>query len=314
MEKFFGSANVPKPFRNAAVALGNFDGVHLGHVHIISKTIELAKKMGGPSVVYTFNPHPVRVLAPESCPPLIQTIEQRMALLEDMKIDFCVVENFTHDFAQQTAEQFFERILMARLGASAVVVGYDFTFGRHRGGTIELLETLGKKHSVEIVAVGAQFVGDLLLSSTEIRHFVATGRVEEAGKMLGRSFAVEGRVVAGKGLGGYLGAHTANIESKNELLPGNGVYLSATNTLKGGRKRWPSITSIGHNPTFPGEPLSIETHLIGFEGDLRGETISIEFLEKMRDQIAFPSVEKLHEQIVKDVEHARRWHEKNHTL
>lgn len=120
--------------------------------------------------------------------------------------------------------------------------------------------------------------------------------------------------MAGKGLGGYLGAHTANIETENELLPGNGVYLSTTNTPGCEKKSWPSVTSVGHNPTFPGEPLSIETHLLGFEGDLKGEIITIEFLEKMRDQIAFPSVEKLHEQIIKDLKKARRWHEENRTL
>jgi len=318
LERYFSSKSVPRPFPNAAVALGNFDGVHIGHKYIISKTIELAKKTGGVSVVYTFDPHPVKILAPESCPLLIQTISQRLAALEDLKVDVSIVENFTHEFAAQTPEQFFEQILIKRLGAKAIVVGYDFTFGYHRGGTIEVLEELGKRHNVEVLVVEAKFVGDLLLSSTEIRHFVSTGNVEEAEQMLGRPFRIEGKVVAGKGLGAYLGAHTANIEPENELLPGNGVYLSLTYVFErratsDERRCWPSITSIGHNPTFPGGPFSVETHLIGFEGKLLGEIIAVDFLKKMRDQIAFPSVEKLHGQIIKDVEEARIWHE-NRTL
>lgn len=144
MKTFFGSESVDNPFRGAVVALGNFDGVHLGHQYLISRTVELAKKRAVTSVVYTFDPHPVKVLAPDSCPQLIQTLKQRLAAIENLKIDACVVEKFTHDFAKQTAAHFFEHIMTGRLGAGTIVVGYDFTFGRHRGGTIELLEELGR--------------------------------------------------------------------------------------------------------------------------------------------------------------------------
>lgn len=314
MERYFGSDKVQGAFRNAVVALGNFDGVHLGHRHIIERTIELAKRANGVSVAYTFEPHPVRILAPESCPPLIQTLPQKLASLEELGLDACVVETFTHEFAKQNAEEFLQHILKGRLGARTIIVGYDFTFGYHRSGTIEVLEKLGSKHGIDVVVVEARFVGDLLLSSTEIRHFVAAGNIEEANLMLGRPYRLEGRVVAGKGFGVRLDARTANIAPSNELLPGNGIYLSVTHIEKGSKKSWPSITSIGDNPTFPGEELKIETHLIDFDGDLMGQTLSVDLFKKMREQVAFPSVEELHDQIQKDIASARRWHEENGTL
>jgi len=255
---------------------------------------------------------------------LIQTLEQRLDLFETLHLDACVVEPFTHDFAQQTPEHFFERILVKRLGARAIVIGYDFTFGFHRGGTIEVMEQLGAKYGVEVAVIEARFVDDLLLSSTEIRHFISIGSIDKAAKMLGRWPCIEGKVVSGKGLGAHLGAHTANISPANELIPGNGVYLTVTHieenppTLplkKGGKGGiWPSITSIGHNPTFPGEPLSIESHLLGFQGNLLGKNLFVDFIEKMRDQVAFPSVERLHEQILKDIEEAKKRHAHHKTL
>ncbi len=313
MDRYFGSEKFARLRAGTVVALGNFDGVHLGHRYIIERTIGIAKRLKAASVVYTFDPHPVRILAPESCPKLIQTIGQRLSSLEALGIDACVVETFTHDYAQQRPDDFFTGILIGRLGAISVVVGYDFTFGYHRGGTVELLERLGKERGVEIIAVEAQFAGEALLSSSEIRHFIASGRVEDATALLGRHYALEGKVVSGKGLGGYLGAHTANIAPANELLPGSGVYITVTG-LGAEKKKWPSVTSVGTNPTFPGGALTVETHLIGFEGDLLGRVLEVEFIKKMRDQIAFPSVEKLHDRIAADIEKARKFHEKNGTL
>jgi len=314
MKRYFGSENIGEPFEKAVVALGNFDGVHLGHQYILHKTVEKAKARGGTSVVYTFDPHPVKILAPESCPLLIQTIPQRLSAIESLKIDVCIVEYFTHEFAKQRPDQFFERLLIGRLGATGIVIGYDFTFGFHRGGTVEIMERLGEKHNVDVTVVEARFVGDLLLSSTEIRHAISTGAVQQANKMLGRPYRIEGKVISGKGLGGYLGAHTANMELLNELLSENGVYITATHPDQKANAVRPSVTSIGFNPTFPGGPLSVETHLIDFDGNLLGKTIAVDFLEKMRNQIAFPSVEKLHEQIRRDIEKARRWHERHRTL
>jgi riboflavin kinase/FMN adenylyltransferase len=336
MERYFGSENVPHPFENAVIALGNFDGVHLGHQYLLKKTVDITRDRKGTSVVFTFDPHPVKILAPESCPPLIQTLEQRLRAFEDLNLNACVIEPFTHEFARQTPEHFFEHVLIKRLGAKAIVIGYDFTFGFHRGGTVEIMEQLGSTYSVDVAVIEARFVDDLLLSSTEIRHFISIGAIDKAVKMLGRWPRIEGKVMPGKGLGGYLGAHTANIDSANELLPGNGVYLTVTHIeenpptpplKKGGVKPrwghaplrgkggiWPSITSIGYNPTFPGERLSVETHLIGFDGNLLGKTLFVDFLEKMRDQIAFPSVERLHEQIEKDIEEAKKRHAHHQTL
>ena len=302
-----GSQNFPKLINKPVVALGNFDGVHIGHRRLIEKTIGEAEKSGGTSVVYTFDPHPVKILAPDECPPLIQTLKQRVDTFENLGLDYCVVEKFTQEFARQTAESFFETIILNRLHASAIVVGYDFTFGFHRHGTGKLLENLGSLHNVDVHVLDAQFFDETLVSSTNIRNLVMEGKVLAAGKLLGRCYSITGRVVKGRGIGKTLGAHTANIESENELVPKNGIYLTLTAS---GKNRHISVTSIGINPTFLNAPFSIETHLIDADINLLGQTITIEFLDFIRDQKAFDSQEELREQIKRDIKLARMLHKK----
>lgn len=306
MKCYYGSEKIAV-LTGSVVALGNFDGMHLGHQHLLRETIELAKSKGLSSVIYTFDPHPVDILVPEEPIPLIQTHKQRLESFEVLGFDMCVMEKFSKRFAKISPEEFFKGILIDRLKARFVIAGYDFTFGFHRKGTTALLKRLGAENNVGVNITEAQFVDDMLLSSTEVRKLIRAGFIEKANKMLGRKYVLEGKVIEGRGLGSKLGAHTANIKPANRLLPGEGVYLTETK-MAGEEKFWPSITSIGYNPTFKQKNLSIETHLIGFEGDILDKEIEVSFMSKLRDQITFSSASELMEQIKKDIHDAKRLH------
>jgi len=305
MRRISGSEVFPKGATAPVVALGNFDGVHLGHRRIIERAVAMARSLKGSSVVYTFDPHPVRILAPAECPPLIETLEQRLSSIESLGVDFCVVEPFTAGLAAMGAKEFFLDILAGRLEARAVVVGYDFTFGARRQGTADLMRELGAKRGIDVVKVEAQFLEDKLVSSTNIRRLIEHGEVCEAEKLLTRPYAIEGLIVPGRGIGRRLSARTANIESENECIPANGVYLTEA-VIEG--KSYPSVTSIGDNPTFPHAPFAIEAHLIGRDVDVMGKKIRLLFLGRMREQVAFASEEELKDQIRKDIEKARQMH------
>lgn len=310
MKRIRGSEHIPRPLTAPAVALGNFDGVHIAHQRLIALAQGAARRSGGTSVVYTFDPHPARVLASGESPPLLQTLPQRLATIEAQGVDCCVIEPFTMAFAAQGAERFFEEILVGRLEASSLVVGYDFTFGLRRHGTVEILRRLSDARGIALETLDAQFEGETLISSTTIRRALAQGDVTEAAALLGRPYLIEGRVVPGRGIGRTLGARTANIESVNELIPKDGVYLTQTTVGEAGleQRRFDSITSIGHNPTFLGAPFAVETHLIDIDVTISGQIVSIDFLERMRDQVAFESPERLREQIGKDIDAARMKH------
>ncbi len=301
-----GSECVSPEIGNTAVALGTFDGVHIGHQRLIARCIQAAKRHNHRAVAYTFEPHPVHVLSPHDCPPLLQNRQQKLASLEATGIDVCIVEPFTRALIEQEPAAFFRTVLLERLHAQTVVVGYDFTFGLHRSGTAEVLEELGRTHGIEVIILEAQFIDDTLISSTAIRHMIARGDVADAALLLGRAHRIEGGVVGGRGIGGALAAHTANIETTSECVPANGVYL--TSTIVPTEGILPSITSIGDNPTFPKAPYAIETHIIDREIDLLGQQIAIDFIDRMRDQIAFETQDALKKQIALDIAAARKRH------
>ena len=310
MKRYEGLASLEKPFSNAVVTLGNFDGVHRGHKFILQDTIQRSQARGGPSVVFTFLPHHVALLAPESCPLLIQTIDQRLDTLEHMGTDACVAEPFTLNLAQIEPKEFISEILLEKLGAAEIVVGYDFTFGVHRRGTAEVLKHLGQERGIDVHIVEAQFQDELLISSTEIRNAVSEGNMQRARLLMDEPFTLRGTVIPGHGIGKTLGAHTANLVAENELAPGEGVYITKTKFV-GDERAVPSITSVGTNPTFKGRPFAVETHLIDFEDDLVNAHMEVCFYERMRGQVAFDSPATLKGQIAQDIAAARRWHEKN---
>ncbi len=305
---FHGSHTFPQDRTGISVALGNFDGVHHGHRAVIAKAIVEAKHLKTRSAIYTFEPHPVKVLAPALCPRMIQTLAQRLSSFEELGVDFCVIEHFTKEFASLRAEQFFSDIIVAKLHAKALVAGYDFTFGRHRLGNTQTLTTLCASHGIHCTIVDAQFSNDTLMSSTTIRRMIEGGQVREASVLLGRPYTLRGKVVSGRKRGKTLGAPTANLESENEIIPREGVYLTLCKILSSSKAIFPAITSIGRNPTFAEHHLSIETHLIDREIDLMGKEIEVFFLEWMRAQITFDSAKDLAAQITADSASARAMH------
>lgn len=312
MQVINGTANIPRSFSNPVITIGNFDGVHLGHMGIFQHVRDLARAFGGESLVMTFNPHPIKVLYPGNGPPLITLHEEKVRLIEAAGIDVLIVVQFTRDFAQMTAEDFVERILHEKIGARAVVVGPDYRFGRDRRGDIAFLTAMGKQFNFEVHVVPDLTINGKEVSSSAIRGFVLAGELEKARQMLGRDYQVSGRVVRGRDRGGrLLGFPTANLVLAEELTPKPGVY--ATEVYVDGR-RHQGATNIGYNPTFKNGVLSVETHLIDFSGNLYGKTLQVGFIQRLRDEKAFSGPQELAAQIQRDVRQAReilarRWTE-----
>jgi riboflavin kinase/FMN adenylyltransferase len=303
MKTYYSSQKFPAMLKNPVVTLGNFDGVHRAHQKMLQMTRSLAKKKHGKSVVYTFNPHPVKVLAQASAPPMINTLEQKLELIEKTGIDVVVLEPFNLKFAHLEAKKWFEKIIVRNLHAAGVIAGYDFTFGTHRSGTAELLQELCRRHHIDCRILEAQLLNETLISSTQIRHWVAQGDMRHAADLLGRPFFIDGQVIQGMGRGKTLGIRTANLKVKNELLPQSGVYACFARV---GKRTYPAVTNIGMNPTFGGQTLSIETHLLNFKKDVYDQELRVFFVEKIREEQTFSSPEELTRQIQSDIKAAQK--------
>lgn len=303
MRVYRSSLKFPRSAKHPVFALGNFDGVHLAHQKMFALTRSAAKRLGGISAAYTFDPHPVRVLSKDSAPPMLNTLEQKLELLEACGLNAVVIEPFDLSFAHSKAEAWLEHVLLKRLRPRSVVVGYDFTFGTHRSGTVETLEHFCKKHDIQCQVLEAQMCGETLISSTRIRNFLSRGDVDRAADLLGRPYFIDGIVIRGAGRGASLGIPTANLRPLNELIPLPGVYAS---WVEVGKKRYKSVTNIGFNPTFGGETLSIEAHLLHFKKEIYGKTLRLHFAQKIRGERSFPNVEQLVAQIRRDIQKAEK--------
>lgn len=294
----------PVGWPHPVLALGNFDGLHRGHVKIIERIRRGASERAGTAVVLTFDPHPPRVLRPDKAPPLLMTMEQKLAALERAGVQGVAIVRFTEELSQWGPDVFVRRVLVDWLRVAEVWVGADFLFGRNRSGNFTLLRTLGQQHGFRAEKIDPIRYKDFIVSSTRIRRLVAEGRVEEAGALLGRHYAIGGEVVAGAGRGRELGFPTANLATANDLIPPHGVYATFI-TLDG--IVHPSVTNIGVRPTF-GDQLrpGVETHVLGFSGDLYGRRAEVAFVQRLRDERRFPDVDALREQIEADVRRAGR--------
>jgi riboflavin kinase/FMN adenylyltransferase len=292
---------------HAAVAIGNFDGVHRGHQTLIATARRLADAAnGGDVIVLTFDPHPARLFAPKLAPPLIVSLERRAELLAAAGADIVVVEPFTHEFAAIEAEAFVTDVLRGDLGASHVVVGYDFSFGKGRRGDTTMLETMGKQSGFGVSIVRRVSVHGLTCSSTKVREFALEGRVEGAEVLLGRPFEITGVVTRGAGRGREIGFPTANITPDAELIPKAGIYAARARILKGDGQAdsepHACALSIGTNPTFVrGGATTIEAYLLDFAGDLYDRRVRLELVQHLRDERQFDSVDALVTQIRADV-------------
>lgn len=291
----------PKP----VLALGNFDGVHLGHQAIFRQVVTRAQALGGTSMVFTFEPHPARVLSPEHAPPLLTTFEQKMRLIEALGIRVALRVRFTDTFARQQPEAFIRDVLVDQIGIRHLVVGHDCRFGHRRAGTAELLQETADLYGYQVTVVPPITEAGMTVSSSNIRQLVTQGQVEEAKRLLGRYYAVEGAVVKGFQRGRTIGFPTANVDSTNDIIPQIGVYAVRVEWQE---KRYGGVANVGYNPTFANQTLSVEAHLFDFEADLYGESIRVEFLSKIRDERKFASVDELTTQIARDAATARAIH------
>jgi riboflavin kinase/FMN adenylyltransferase len=298
--------------RGCAVAIGNFDGVHLGHQALLSRARERASSRGARAVALTFDPHPVRVLRPAFAPPLVTPLARKLELLASTGMDATVVQPFDRAYAQTPAREFVSRDLVARLGCAEVVVGYDFTAG-HERARVDALRPLLAASGVLLHVVEPVTADGLVVSSTKIREFLLEGNVEAAALLLTRPYDLDGTVARGAGRGRGFGFATANVAT-SALLPANGVYLvravlgrrRAPPGAEGAAVHW-GVCNVGVKPTVEtGAPVVAEAHLFDFDGrDLYGEFIRLAFLARLRDERRFPSVEALRAQIADDVARAK---------
>lgn len=297
-----------QPPHAPVVAIGNFDGVHRGHQRLFAEARRRAAALGGESVALTFEPHPARVLAPERAPALISTPRRKLELIEGCGIALCVVETFDRALAALSPEEFVDEVLVRALGARAVCVGWDFTFGKARRGDAATLRALGAERGFEVAVIEPVAIDGVVCSSSKVRELVRAGRVEEAARLLGRDVEAEGEVVRGAGRGRGIGVPTANLRAETELLPGGGVYAGWVQLLDEGSGGviHDAAINVGTNPTFTdAATVHVEAHLLDWDGgDLYGRRVRFGFVERLRDELRFSSVEALVEQIRRDVEAA----------
>ncbi|MBI3025503.1 MAG: bifunctional riboflavin kinase/FAD synthetase [Candidatus Tectomicrobia bacterium] len=306
MDVFRSAASFPAGEGRTILSIGNFDGVHLAHREICRLINTEAARRGARSVVLTFEPHPLSVVAPERCPALMTSLEEKLARLEEQRVGAVVVHPFTPELARTPAEEFVRGLLHEGLRAERVVVGFNFRFGKGRAGDVGLLRAQGERLGFETQTVEPFMFEGRRVSSTEIRRLLASGAVEEAARLLGQPHLVAGPVVPGEGRGRLIGIPTANLSPPAVLVPADGVYACWARIGERASRRLPAVTNIGLRPTFGGERRSIEAHLLEGGTGLYGETLRIEFVSRLREERKFPGPEALAAQIRQDIEEGRR--------
>jgi len=312
LELVRGTGALSRRIECPVLTIGNFDGVHLGHRSILDTVVARARSLGGESVLFTFDPHPRKILQPERAPSLLTTLEQKVELLEASGIDILIVEPFDLEFARTTPENFVREFIHRRIAPREVYVGYDFHFGKDREGSMRLLAETGPKLGFSVTIIPEITVTERSVNSTRIRSLLSAGQVEEARELLGRPFSVRGRVIEGMKRGREMGFPTANLAPENEILPNPGVYVCSVRFLDEGDpekgKVYPAVTNLGYRPTFDDQrDLVAESHLLDFSGDLYGRKIDLAFLGLLRAEQKFESVDALRAQIGRDVDSLRDW-------
>jgi riboflavin kinase / FMN adenylyltransferase len=293
----------PASLRNGAVAIGNFDGVHRGHARIVERLLEVAKSVSGPAVVFTFDPHPVRLLRPQQAPPPLTWSERKAELLAELGVDHVIAYPTDEALLQLSPGEFFERIVVERLRARAIVEGPNFCFGRDRTGDIKLLESLCNHANIMLKVVEPIRIGDEYVSSSRVRRLIEIGDVEQAAHLLTRPYRLRGMVRHGANRGARLGFPTANLDAIDTLLPATGVYAARAFLAEGAGV--PAAVNVGPNPTFAEQAIKVEVHLIDWHGSLYGQPLEVDFLARLRDIQRFDNVECLTNQLRSDIERAR---------
>jgi riboflavin kinase/FMN adenylyltransferase len=291
---------------DSVLTVGTFDGVHRGHRAIIEYLLRRAGEQGGTSTLVSFDPHPRSVVHDQEVP-LLTTVEERAAILEALGLDRLVVIPFSESFARLGPEAYVEEVLVDRIGLREITVGYDHRFGSDRDGDVDLLQALGETHGFDVDIIPAQEIDHQVVSSSRIRELLLEGgRVERARDLLGRPYALTGTVERGEGRGRQIGYPTANlvVPDARKVVPKTGVYATRV-TLPGGAEHW-GMLNIGTRPTFDGMDETVEVHVLDFTGDLYGESLRVQFLQRLRDEHKFESVAALKTQLSEDKRHCKQ--------
>ena len=300
---YYPDDQVPDDWTSPVLALGNFDGVHRGHMKIIDRVRQRAAERQVTAALLTFDPHPPRIVRPDKAPRLLMTLEQKLSFVAASGIEAAAVVRFTPEISRWEPEEFVKTVLVDWLHVSEVWVGANFLFGRDRSGNFSLLRSLGGRYGFVVKKIDPVRYKEFVVSSTRIRRLIADGQVDEAGALLGHHYLLEGEVVRGSQRGHGQGFPTANLQTDNEVVPPDGVYAT-TLTVDG--TIHPSVTNIGVRPTFETDGARlIETHVFDFDGDLYGTRVSLAFIERLRSEETFADAEALRRQIATDCDRAR---------
>lgn len=295
-------AGVPEVCRRGAVMIGNFDGVHRGHAALLAELRRQADQLRGPALALTFEPHPVELLRPGQVPPRLSTPEDRDRLLLELGADQVLVLRVTSEMLALRAEEFFAQVIQDRLAARALIEGTNFGFGRGREGNVETLARLCEQAGMRLTVVPPVMLEGGEVSSSRVRALLTSGAIRPAAELLGRPYRLHGTVVPGQKRGQKLGFPTANLEEIRTLIPGDGVYAVSA-PYEG--ELWAGAANIGPNPTFGEHARKVEVHLVGFQGDLYGRPLAVDFVERLRDTRPFASSAELVEQLHRDISRAR---------
>lgn len=307
-EKFFSAeewlARFPAGSRQTALAIGNFDGLHLGHQQILWRVLDRARKDNCLAAVLTFYPHPTKVLRPAEASRLMMTLDQRLGAISAMGLDAALVIHFDAAFARISPEEFVSHFVVNTMCARSVAVGANFRFGHRQAGDVRTLAGLGQRLGFAVESIAPVVVDGVVVSSTAIRKYVGQGQVEAAARMLGRPYALEGEIRPGTGMGRKLVVPTLNLSTGQELLPKLGVYATEVG-LNG--KSYRAATNVGMRPTFDGAHLTIESYLLDFSENLSSGPMAVRFLARLRDEMKFSSPDALRQQILADIERVKKY-------
>lgn len=293
-------------FQNTYVAIGAFDGIHIGHRALITKAVKNAQKNGGKSVVFTFLNHPLETINIKKAPKMINSIEEKKYIIESLGVDYLIMQPFTDEFSNKTPEEFITEILKEKLDAKEIFVGFNFSFGKGGKGTVELLKDFGTKSEVKVTIENPVKIKEKIVSSTYIREKLTNGELSIANLCLGEPFLVIGEVIHGRKLGRVMGFPTANLKILNKIYPPFGIYGGKVK-IQGEEKFWDAVINIGKNPTLKPDEKSIEVHILDFNKDIYGKKICVSLIEHLREEKKFSSMEELKSTINNDV---KTWREK----
>ncbi len=308
MQLYHSLDELPADFSAGSLTIGNFDGVHRGHAHLLARLRERAAESNGPSVVFTFEPHPVRLLRPSQAPAPLTWVSRKAELLARLDIDVVVAYPTSREFLALSANEYFDQIICQKLKTRAVVEGPNFFFGRNREGNVDLLRQLCERESITVEVVDPVRSGEEFVSSSRVRTAIANGDVDAANAMLTQPYRIRGMVTHGAGRGGSIGFPTANVSAVDTLLPGLGVYagLAYVDTPSADERiGFKAAINIGPNPTFGEDQLKVEVHLLDYSGDLYGQPLEVDFVRRLRDIQKFASKQELVEQLALDIEATR---------